>query len=151
MSWRPDITVAAVAARGQQFLIVEERIKDQAVFNQPAGHVEGGESLLAAVIRETREETAWQFTPEWLIGVYLWRNPRTRHDTLRFAFGGTVSGHNASHPLDAPIIATHWLTRAELEARNAQLRTPLVLRCIDDFLHGARLPLNALVEYGAHL
>jgi 8-oxo-dGTP pyrophosphatase MutT (NUDIX family) len=151
MSWRPDITVAAVAARGQRFLMVEERIKDQAVFNQPAGHVEAGESLLAAVIRETREETAWQFTPEWLIGIYLWRNPRARHDTLRFAFGGSVSGHDVSQALDAPIIASHWLTRAEVEARAAQLRTPLVLRCIDDFLHGARLPLAALVEYGANL
>lgn len=149
MSWRPDITVAAVTARGQQFLMVEERIKDRAVINQPAGHVEAGESLLAAVIRETREETGWQFTPEWLIGVYLWRNPRARHDTLRFAFGGTVSGHSASQALDAPIIATHWLTRAELVGRSAQLRTPVVLRCIDDFLHGARLPLTALVEYGA--
>ena len=149
MNWRPDITVAAVAARGARFLLVEERIRDHTVFNQPAGHVELGESLLAAVVRETREETAWQFTPEWLIGVYLWRNPRARHDTLRFAFGGSVAGHDAAQPLDAPIVATHWLTRTEVESRGAQLRTPLVLRCINDFLHGARLPLAALVEYGA--
>lgn len=150
MNWRPDITVAAVAVRDQRFLTVEERIKDHAVFNQPAGHVEVGESLLAAVVRETREETGWQFTPEWLIGVYLWRNPRARHDTVRFAFAGSVAAHDAGQPLDAPIIATHWLTRAELAARGAQLRTPLVLRCIDDFVHGPRLPLAALVEYGVN-
>ena len=143
MVWKPDVTVAAVIERNGRFLLVEERIRGRLVLNQPAGHLEDGESLLDAVVRETLEETAWRFTPEWLLGIYQWRSPRG-HTTLRFAFTGSVHGHDAARPLDQPIVTTHWFARAEIAQRAPQLRTPLVLRCIDDWLAGRRLPLEAL-------
>ncbi|MGA3157539.1 MAG: NUDIX hydrolase [Steroidobacteraceae bacterium] len=143
MSWKPDLTVAAIVEREGRFLLVEERIRGQRVFNQPAGHVEDGETLLAAVIRETLEETAWHFTPEFLLGVYLWRAPQSGRSTLRLAFIGSVNDHDPLRALDPPILATHWLTRAEILARSGALRTPLVTRCIEDYLGGRRLPLAA--------
>jgi 8-oxo-dGTP pyrophosphatase MutT (NUDIX family) len=144
MTFRPDVTVAAVVYEHDRFLLVEERIAGRVRFNQPAGHLEAGETLLEAVVREALEETAWRFEPVFLLGVYQWRHPRTTHATLRFAFGGSVSDFDGARPLDREIIATHWLTRAEVVARAPQLRTPLVLRCIDDYLGGRRLPLEAL-------
>ena len=147
MGRTPDVTVAAIVETAGRFLVVEERINRRWVFNQPAGHVERGETLLAAVVREAREETAWRFTAQFLLGVYLWQPPRGRRPTLRFAFTGAVSDHDASQPLDRGILATHWLTPRELLARRARLRSPLVLRCIDDYLLGRRLP----VEDIAHL
>lgn len=151
MSWKPDITVAAVVARGPQFLIVEEQIQGQRVFNQPAGHVEANESFAQAVVRETLEETAWQFTPENVIGVYLWRKPGSMLDTLRVAFTGTLGDHDPARRLDRPVIASHWLSRDELSQLNGQLRSPLVLRCIDDFVAGKRLPLTALADLRSEL
>jgi 8-oxo-dGTP pyrophosphatase MutT (NUDIX family) len=143
MSWKPDLTVAAIIEREGRFLLVEERIRGQRVFNQPAGHVEDRETLLAAVIRETLEETAWHLTPEFLLGIYLWRAPGSGRSTLRLAFIGSVSDHEPLRALDPPILATHWLTREEVLARNTALRSPLVMRCIDDYLGGRRLPLAA--------
>ena len=143
MVWKPDVTVAAVIERDARFLLVEERIRGRLVFNQPAGHLEDRESLIEAVVRETLEETAWRFTPQWLLGVYQWRSQRG-HSTLRFAFIGTVHDFDPSRPLDPPVVATHWLARDEILARTSVLRTPLVVRCIDDYLRGVRLPLEAL-------
>jgi 8-oxo-dGTP pyrophosphatase MutT (NUDIX family) len=140
----PEITVAAIAEDAGRFLVVEERINQRLVFNQPAGHVESGESLLAAVIREAREETAWRFEPEALIGVYLWRSPDSGVTTMRFAFNGTVDDHQAAQPLDSGIIGTHWLSQAELKEREQRLRSPLVMRCIEDYLGGRRLPLASV-------
>jgi len=144
MTWRPDLTVAAVVHRDGRFLLVEERIGSAVVFNQPAGHVEDGESILQAVVRETLEETAWQFEPQHLLGLYLWRNPRNGQSTLRVAIAGTVSGHDARRALDRGIIAAHWLDRETLLARQSRLRSPLVMRCIDDYLSGTRHDLSAL-------
>jgi 8-oxo-dGTP pyrophosphatase MutT (NUDIX family) len=146
MGLHPDVTVAAIAEERGRFLVVEERINNRLVFNQPAGHVENGETLLQAVAREAREETAWQFTPQALLGVYLWRNPRTGRSTLRFAFTGTVSDHNACQPLDRGIVRTHWFSRDEMLERERRLRSPLVLRCIDDYLQGQREPLQPVAR-----
>jgi 8-oxo-dGTP pyrophosphatase MutT (NUDIX family) len=143
MVWKPDVTVAAVIERDGRYLLVEERIRGRLVLNQPAGHLEDGEGLVDAVIRETLEETAWQFTPEALLGIYQWRSPRG-HTTLRFAFTGSVQAYDPDRPLDPPIVTTHWLEREEIAQRSARLRTPLVLRCIEDYLAGRRLPLDAL-------
>jgi 8-oxo-dGTP pyrophosphatase MutT (NUDIX family) len=143
MVWKPDVTVAAIIERSGRFLLVEERIRGRLVLNQPAGHLEDGEALIDAVIRETLEETAWQFTPEALLGVYQWRSARG-HTTLRFAFTGSVHGYDAARPLDPPIVTTHWLAREEISQRTARLRTPLVLRCVEDYLAGRRLPLDVL-------
>ena len=100
MGSRPDVTVAAIAETGGRFLVVEERINRRLLFNQPAGHVEPGETLLAAVVREAREETAWRFEPQALLGVYLWHNPTSRREILRFAFTGCVRDHDPAQRLD---------------------------------------------------
>jgi 8-oxo-dGTP pyrophosphatase MutT (NUDIX family) len=144
MPFKPDVTVAAVTERDGRFLLVEERINQRLVLNQPAGHVENGETLLEAAVRETREETAWLFQPEAFLGVYLWRNPASNRSTLRFAFIGSVSDHRASQPLDEGIVGTRWLTQAELREREPRLRSPMVLRCIEDYLTGRRLPLDTV-------
>ncbi len=144
MSWKPDITVAAIVETDGRFLIVEEQIRGHRVFNQPAGRVESGESLLIAVARETLEETAWHFEPVWLLGVYPWRSATRPSSSLRFAFTGRVYGHDPGRALDNPIVAAHWLSRDQLCSPERRLRTPLVLRCIDDYLAGHRLPLTAI-------
>lgn len=144
MSWHPDITVAAIIEHTGRFLLVEEHIDGVSVFNQPAGHVERGESILEAVVRETFEETAWRFSPAWLLGVYSWHNPQTHCAVLRFAFSGSVYGHDPSQPLDQPVIRTHWLTAEEMRAQGPRLRSPLVLRCLEDHLAGQRFALSAI-------
>lgn len=146
----PDITVAAVAHTAGRFLCVEERINHRLVFNQPAGHVEPGESLFAAVVREVREETAWHFEPRALLGVYLWRRPTARRPTLRFAFIGEVSGHDAALRLDRGIVRTHWLSQEELKEREARLRSPLVLRCVEDYLAGTQRALDSVAQLDLH-
>ena len=145
-SSKPEITVAAITESDGRFLVVEERINQRLVFNQPAGHVEHGESLLTAVVREVREETAWRFEPASLVGVYLWQSPESGVTTMRFAFSGAVDDHQAAQPLDYGIIRTHWLSRADLQQREARLRSPLVLRCIEDYLGGSRRDLDAVAH-----
>jgi 8-oxo-dGTP pyrophosphatase MutT (NUDIX family) len=144
MVLKSELTVAAIAERDGQFLVVEERASRRLVFNQPAGHVEEGESFVAAVVRETLEETAWTFQPQAVVGIYLWQHPRTRQAVLRVAFCGTVSTHDPNRSLDDGIVRAHWMTRGQLAAHAARLRTPMVLRCIDDYLAGARFPLDLL-------
>ena len=139
----PEITVAAVTEADGRFLLVEERIERRLVINQPAGHLEPGETLLEAVVREVREETAWRFTARDLVGVYLWRHPGSGRMFKRFAFAGTVTDHRDGQPLDDGIVGTHWLTYDELRAREPQLRSPLVLRCVEDYRTGRRQPLAA--------
>jgi 8-oxo-dGTP pyrophosphatase MutT (NUDIX family) len=150
MPLKPDVTVAAETEKDGNILVVEERINQRLVFNQPAGHVELGETLLEAVIREVREETAWLFEPTQMLGAYVWRNPSNGRSTLRFAFTGTVSDHRASQPLDKGIVTTHWLSRVELLEREPRLRSPLVLRCVDDYLSGKRLPLDSVAYLDLH-
>jgi 8-oxo-dGTP pyrophosphatase MutT (NUDIX family) len=146
MGRTPDVTVAAITEREGRFLVVEERINRRLLFNQPAGHVEQGETLLAAVVREAREETAWRFDPEALLGIYFWRNSNTRRDILRFAFIGSVSDHRPAQELDHGIVGTHWLTQAELESRPYRMRSPLVLRCVHDYLAGQRHALDGIAQ-----
>ena len=146
MAWKPDITVAAICEDDGRFLVVEERINHRLVFNQPACHVENGETIIAALVREVREETAWVFLPEAFLGVYLWRSPTSGRATLRFAFSGAVADHDPAQPLDRGIVRTHWLSRAQLIEHTPRLRSPLVLRCIDDYLAGRRLPLDAVAS-----
>jgi len=144
MPWNPEVTVAAVVQREGRFLLVEERISGRLVINQPAGHLEDGETLEAAVIRETREETAWRFTPRALVGTYLWRNPDNGRSFLRFAFCGEADDHRPRQSLDQGIVRALWLSEAELRAQQLRLRSPLVMRCIEDFLGGARHPLESV-------
>jgi 8-oxo-dGTP pyrophosphatase MutT (NUDIX family) len=146
MSIRPDLTVAAIVEREGQFLLVEERVANRMVFNQPAGHVERGETLVQAVIRETLEETAWQFTPEALVGIYFWEQPERRRSFLRFAFCGQVTNHDPQRRLDRGIERALWMTREEIVMRTARMRSPMVLKCIDDYWSGQRYPLDIVTQ-----
>lgn len=143
MSQKLDLTVAAIVEVGGRFLFVQERAARRVVLNQPAGHVEPGESLLDAVVRETREETGRSFTPEAVTGVYQWQGPAGRM-ILRVAFAGRVGQAPLDAPLDRAIIRTLWLDRGQLAARLPEHRSPLVPLCVDDYLRGARYPLELL-------
>lgn len=146
MSVRPDLTVAAVVERDGEFLLVEERAGNRMVFNQPAGHVERGERAVDAVVRETLEETAWVFHPEALVGMYFWEQPERNRSVLRLAFCGSVSDHDPTRQLDRGIERALWMSREQIVGRSARLRSPMVLRCIDDYRSGQRFPLDVLTE-----
>jgi 8-oxo-dGTP pyrophosphatase MutT (NUDIX family) len=146
MVWKPDVTVAAVIERDGQFLLVEERASGRVVINQPAGHLENGESLLAAVSREALEETGWSFVPEHVVGVYVWQPEQQARTFLRIAFCGRLESHDPARPLDHGILRTRWLDREQLLASAARHRSPLVMRCIDDYLAGTRYPLALLTH-----
>jgi len=139
---RLHLTVAAVIERHGRYLVVEELCGGRKVINQPAGHVEPGEALLAAAIREMQEETAWVFDPVAISGVYLWQHPEKDERFLRVAYCGSCRDHNDAQPLDDGILRALWLTRDELQARAAQLRSPMVLRAIDDYKNGTRFPVS---------
>ena len=142
--WTQHLTAAAVIERGGRFLLVEERVRGAAVINQPAGHVEGDEALPAACAREVLEETAWEFVPEALLGVYRHRPENQARIYLRFAFCGRLARRH-DRPLDDAILRVLWLGRDELAALDpARLRSPMVLDCIDDYCAGVRHPLSLL-------
>jgi len=144
--WKPHATVAAIIERDKRFLMVQETVGGKIVYNQPAGHLDPHESLLQASIRETREETGWQFTPQYISGIYRWEQPVTGKCYLRVAFVGSCSDYKKDLPLDTGIIKALWLSRDELAAKSSQLRSPLVLRCIDDYLKGKKYPLDLLSD-----
>jgi ADP-ribose pyrophosphatase YjhB (NUDIX family) len=150
--WKPNVTVAALIERDGYFLLVEEETTDGLRFNQPAGHLDEGESLVTACAREAMEETAHAFTPTELVGVYQWPRPRKENEGdityLRFAFAGKVGAHETARKLDAGIVRAVWLTLAEIEACAEHHRSPLVLQCVRDFLSGRRFPLDLIRHYG---
>ena len=146
MIWKPHVTVAAVVERDGRFLVVEEEVHGERVLNNPAGHLEPGESFLEAVRREALEETGWEFDPEAVVGIYLWQHPRLDDTFLRVAFSGRCLRHHADRPLDKGIIGPQWLSRAALGDGTRPLRSPLVLRCIDDHISGLRYPLQLLTH-----
>lgn len=143
---KPRVTVAAIIEHDERFLLVEEQPGDTVVLNQPAGHVEPGETILDAVVRETLEETGRQFTPECLIGVYTWTSPQSGEHFVRFAIYGQASEADASRALDKEIIDTLWFSRREVWSHRHKLRSPMVLRAIDDYLAGHRYPLSILTD-----
>lgn len=147
MIWCPHLTVAAVIERDGKFLLVEEDTPEGIRFNQPAGHVEQAESILTAVIRETREETAWEFTPNALIGLYYWQRPDQAVTYLRVAFSGQLGQHDPEQVLDQGIRQAVWLSYDEILARQNQWRSRLVLDVIDDYLANKRYPLTLLTDY----
>ena len=147
--WKPNVTVAAVIERDGRFLMVEEETAAGLRFNQPAGHLENGESLVAAAVRETLEETAHRFAPEYLVGMYQWPLPQSDVTYLRFAFGGAVAGEVDGLKLDDGIVRAVWLTVAELRESTVRHRSPLVLQCVEDWIDGRRFPLDLIRHYGA--
>lgn len=146
MTWKPHATVAAIIERDNKFLMVEELIQGKQVINQPAGHLDPDESLVEAAIRETQEETAWQFMPEAITGIYLWKHPDNGESFLRVAFCGSCKNHNAAQLLDDGIQAAVWKTRDELMQQQQKLRSPMVINCIDDYLAGKRYPMDLLIN-----
>ena len=145
--WKPSVTVAAIIERNGRFLLVEEETVDGLRFNQPAGHLESGESLLCAVAREAMEETAHSFTPEYLVGVYLWPRPQGDVTCLRFAFAGQAGKNDPARALDVGIVRAVWMTLEEIRATRARHRSPLVLQCVEDWLAGQRYGLELLRHY----
>jgi 8-oxo-dGTP pyrophosphatase MutT (NUDIX family) len=141
-----DVTVAAIVEHDGRFLLVEERVAGSLVLNQPAGHLEQGESLLAAVQREALEETGYRFTPTDIVGFYLWRSETAGTTFLRVAFCGNAEPPSGPAQLDEGIVGTHWLSRNQILSRGSQLRSPMVLRCLDDYLAGHRYPLDSLTH-----
>ncbi len=147
MVWKPHVTVAAIIEQDQRFLFVEEETSNGLRFNQPAGHLEDGEDLIAAVKREVQEETAWQFEPEYIVSIQLWRKNPDFPSFVRVCFSGRCHSHNPIQQLDEGIAATHWLTRDEIETERHRLRSPLVLISLDEYLSGQRCPLSLLKSF----
>jgi 8-oxo-dGTP pyrophosphatase MutT (NUDIX family) len=143
---RPSVTVATIVQRGGRFLLVEEETRAGRKLNQPAGHLESGESLPAAAVRETLEETAWAVTPTALVGVYRWEAADNGATFVRFTFCAEAREHDPLRVLDIGIVQAVWLTYDEVVARRRDHRSPLVQRCIDDYRAGARWPLDFVKE-----
>jgi 8-oxo-dGTP pyrophosphatase MutT (NUDIX family) len=149
--WKPSVTVAAVIEQQGRFLLVEEHTPEGLRLNNPAGHLDPGESPLEACARETLEETAYQFTPRALVGLYLARFQRPQPGTspsgvedityLRFAFCGDLGSFDPQGTLDTGIVRTLWLSADEIRTNHARLRSPLVLQCMEDYLAGQRFDM----------
>src|ERR1700712_4384732 len=150
--WKPSVTVAAIVELDGKFLLIEEETSDGIRINQPAGHLDPFESLEQAVVRETLEETAHDFTPTALVGMYMsrYKSARTGEEVtyLRFTFGGEAAAKHAQ-PLDDGILRTMWMTRDEMAACRERHRSPLVLQCVDEYLSGKRAPLELLHTHGS--
>jgi ADP-ribose pyrophosphatase YjhB (NUDIX family) len=147
MVWKPHVTVAGIIERDGRFLLVEEHTSRGLQFNQPAGHLEENETLIEAVKREVYEESAWQFEPETLVSIQLWRKKPRAPSFLRCSFAGQCHSHNPNQALDEGIVATHWLTHEEIKRQKHRLRSPLVLIAVEEYLSGQRYPLELLKSF----
>ena len=146
MQWMPHATVAAIVEDHGKFLLVEEITDRGNRFNQPAGHLENNETLIEAVIRETLEETAYSFKPESLLGIYHWRHEHNDTTYLRFAYIGSVSNHQPNLALDEGIVRAVWMTAEEMRNNAMLMRSPQVLRCVEDYLTGQQFPLSVVTH-----
>jgi 8-oxo-dGTP pyrophosphatase MutT (NUDIX family) len=143
---RPVVTVATIVVRDGAFLLVEEETSAGVRLNQPAGHLEAGETLVAAASRETLEETGYRVVPTALVGIYRWQAREGGATFVRFAFAADVVAYEAERPLDVGILRALWLPYDALIARGMMHRSPLVLRCVDDYRAGSRRPLDHITE-----
>ena len=150
--FKPSVTVAAIIEHEGRFLLIEEETSEGVKLNQPAGHLDPHESLEQAVVREALEETAHEFIPRTLVGMYMSRyhsKSRNRDVTyLRFTFAGNV-GRKFDQPLDEGILRTLWMTRDEIAATADRHRSPIVLKCVDDYLAGRSTPLSLLYTHSS--
>jgi 8-oxo-dGTP pyrophosphatase MutT (NUDIX family) len=133
-----------VVAQGERYLMVEEEVGGRLVYNQPAGHLDDGESLRRAAVRETLEETGWSIELQHFIGVHQWLSTEHGQGVVRFSFAGSALRHDPRRPLDRGIHRALWMTRSEIAALGERLRSPLVLLSIDAWLAGQRFPLDML-------
>lgn len=147
-AWEPHVTVAVVVERDGRFLMVEEEAElGRVVYNQPAGHVEKGETLEQAAVREALEETGWDVQLTAFLGLYVYTPPFNPHISYyRACYLATGQMHHADRKLDEGILRAVWMTREELAA-SERLRSPLVLKCVDDALGGQRFPLTLVHEH----
>ena len=150
MIWKPHLTVAAVIENAGRFLMVRERIAGQSVYNQPAGHLEDNETVIDAVVRETLEETAWHIKADAILGIYRWRHPDNQETFIRVSFRGRALYHDPALELDSCIERTLWLTAEEVRQQQDRLRSPMVLRSIEDYLSGNSWPLDLWTEIENH-
>ena len=148
MTWKPSVTVAAVIERDGRFLLIEEEQEGggDPVYNQPAGHWERDETLVQACVREVLEESAHRFEPKQLVGVYRWRRPQGDLTYLRFAFCGEILGVEEGRALDQGILRAVWLSAEEIRQLVPRHRSPLVWRCVADYLAGKRYPLELITH-----
>ena len=144
--WKPNATVAAIVEQNGKFLLVEEQTERGNRYNQPAGHLENNETLLQAVIRETMEESAYEFTPEALLGIYHWKHEHNDTTYLRFAFIGKVGVHYSMQELDDGIVQAVWMDIDEMRDKANLMRSPQVLTCVEDYLAGKRYPLQVVTH-----
>ncbi len=144
--FKPNTTVAAIIEQNGKFLLVEEETERGNRYNQPAGHLEDGESLIQAVIRETMEEAAYEFTPEFLLGVYQWKHTLNDTTYLRFAFIGKAGVHYPMQELDDGIVQAVWMDIDEIRYKQNLIRSPQVLTFIEDYLAGKSFPLEVITN-----
>ena len=147
MSWSPHVVVASIVERDSRFLLVEERIEGALVLNQPAGHWEKGETLIEAARREALEESAWEVEPTALLGIYHYQPVDLEYSFLRVAFISEAGRHHPQRKLDTGIERAVWLTRKEIAEQHERHRSPMVLRCVDDYLAGRHYPLTLLTHF----
>jgi len=147
MIWKPNVTVASIIEHAGKFLMVEEHSSAGPVINQPAGHLEPNESMQEAAIRETLEETGFQFTPQAFIGSYLWHNQENKTTYFRTTFSGSVCQEPIGKQLDDGIIQALWMTREEIIDNQKRLRSPIILESINDFLAGKTYPLDLIKSH----
>ena len=145
--WLPRVTVATVVEQNGRFLMVEENIRGQKILNQPAGHLEPGETLIEAAVRETLEETGWDIRVDHLIEFSQWTSADSKNHYLRSCFAGTALKHHPDKTLDEGILAAIWMTRDEVAEATERLRSPLVLQHIDHYISGKRNDLNIFSYY----
>lgn len=146
--FKPSVTVAAIIERDDRYLLVEEHTPEGLRLNNPAGHLERGESPLDGVCREALEETTCEFTPQAFLGLYLSRFQRasTGEDItyVRLAYAGHIGEPLPGRQLDDGIVRTIWMTLDEVRTSRGRHRSPLVLKCIEDHHAGRRFPLDAV-------
>ncbi|SFM35071.1 NUDIX hydrolase [Variovorax sp. OV329] len=151
--WKPNVTVAAIIEKAGRFLLVEEETADGLMLNTPAGHLDAGESPAEGCAREALEETAHPFTPTALIGIYMARTRKGSQDVtyMRFAFAGELGEREEGRALDHGIVRTLWMTPGEIRASQARHRSPLLLKCVEDYMTGQRFPLSLVhVDSSVH-
>ncbi len=147
MDWHPHATVAVIVEKEGKFLLVEELSSGEIVFNQPAGHIEEGETFVEAACRETLEESAWYVEPKYLTGFYVYKSGNNNTTYHRACFYAEALKHDADRTLDEGIIRAVWMTRDEIVSNLDKLRSPMVLQCIDDYLAGKKYPLALIHEH----
>lgn len=144
IQFKPNTTVASIVHCNGNFLLVEEIENGKTVYNQPAGHLEANENLVNAACRELKEETGLELTPNYVSGIYYFHRPELSLFFLRFCFVFELDNPPLCQPEDDEIIACHWLTLAQIKAKKGQLRSSMVLDCIEDYLAGQRISLSAI-------